>query len=156
MALSVENALAVKQKSIPSSRNPASQSILRTLFSYFAQHLPGKEFQLVPISGLETADVVGADVAASLFAVLVRKPTASTTNAWFKASDNTTTAGTNPDFALKLIGTAGGGLEHCPVFPKGLPFGTGITFGSHTANNGNTKSNAADAPIGFAIVGASL
>lgn len=156
MALTTEGALQVKQKARGSSRAVWSQSVLRTLFSFFAQHLPGKEFQFVAISGLDAADVVAANVAASLFAVLLRKPTASTTDAWAKASDHATVAAANGDWTQKMIGTSGGGLEHCACYGKGLPFGTGITFGSHTTVSGNTKSASADAPVGFAIVGATV
>lgn len=154
MALTLASALSVKQKTLADTRNADSQSLLRTFFSYWSQHKLNGDLQFVPVSGLSSADVVLANVPARLHVLFLRKPSASTTDAWAKISDNTTTAGTNPDLAVKLIGTGGGNQEVCLVFPQGLKFGTGITLGSHTANNGNTKSNSADAPVGFAIVGA--
>jgi hypothetical protein len=154
MALTLASALSVKQKALADTRAAATQSLLRTFYSYWSQHKGNADLQFVPISGLNAADGVAADVACKLYVAFFKKPTASTTDAWLKASDHATVAAANGDFVLKFIGTGGGGQELCAVFPNGMIFGTGITFGSHTTVNGNTKSNSADAPVGFAIVGA--
>jgi len=154
MALTLASALSVRQKALEQTRNPDSQSLLRTFFSYWSQHKLNADAQFVAISGLNAADVVLADVAAKLYVLFLRKPSGSTTSAWIKVSDNATTAGTNGDMVLYFIGTGGANQELCVVFPKGNIFGTGITVGSHTANNGNTKSASADAPVGFGIVAA--
>ena len=154
MAQTLENALNVKKKALGDTRTAASQALLRTLFSYLAQHKPGVDLQFVAISGLDTADVVLSDVAGRLYCVLLRKPAASTTNAWAKISNHATTAAANGENTYFLVGTGGGGQEICECHPNGQIFTTGMTIGSHTANNGNTKSNIADAPVGFGIVGA--
>jgi hypothetical protein len=82
-------------------------------------------------------------------------------DAWLKGSDNATTAAAAPDIAFKLKGQGVssqslGNREYCALFGDGLPFGTGLTLGSHTTNNGNTKSAVADAPTGFAIIAAAI
>lgn len=154
MAQSLASALSVKTKTLAASRNPDSQSLLRTFFSYWAQHKGNADIEFKPISGLNSADAVLSDVAGRLLVLFLRKPSASTTDAWAKISDHATTAAANGDVVVKLIGTGGGNQEVCLVFPQGLKLGTGATIGSHTTVNGNTKSNVADAPVGFAIVGA--
>jgi hypothetical protein len=154
MAQTLENALRVKQKTLDFTRKPAQQSLLRTLFSHLAQHKGNPDLQFVPISGLETADVVLSDVPGRLYAVLVRKPVASTVDAWFKVSDHASAAAAAADFAAKLVGTGGGGQEVLLVFPDGVILATGATAGSHTAVGGSSKSLVANAPVGFAIVGA--
>lgn len=153
MALTTENALRVKQKAIAESRKPAQQSLLRTLFSHLAQHGGNPELTFVAITGLDSGDVVVSDVACKLFALLAKKPAASTTDTWLKGSDHATAAAANGDIVLKFIGTGGGGQELATIFPDGMKFGTGLTVGGHTTVNGSTDANVADAVIGFAIVG---
>ena len=155
MAQTLASALSAKQKALADTRNPDSQSLLRTFFSYWAQHKGNADIEFKAISGLNAADVVLSDVAGRLLVLFLRKPTASTTTAYAKISDHATTAAAAAELVVALIGTGGGGQEICQVYPKGLIFGTGMTLGSHTTAAGNTKSASADAPVGFAIVGAS-
>jgi hypothetical protein len=154
MALTLEGIVNIKERCrIESRRNPAVADGLRAFFKSM-QQLGNPDLQFVAISGLSAADVVLANVACRLYGVFIIKPSASTVDAWFKISDHATVAGTNPDVAVKLIGTGGGNKSFFLNFGDGLQLGTGATAGSHTANNGNTKSAAADAPTGFGIVGA--
>lgn len=153
MAQTLASALSAKQKALADTRSAATQSLLRTFFSYWQQHKGNNDIQFVAISGLQSADVVLSDVAGKLLALFLKKPTASTVSAWAKISDHATVAAAAAELVLYFIGAAGGGQELCVVFPNGEIFGTGMTLGSHTANNGNSKSLIADAPVGFAIVG---
>lgn len=153
MALVLENINNVAQKTFPDSRQPGVQESLRSLWAHM-QQLRNPDLKIKMVSGLETADVVVSDSACKVYALFIRKPTASTTNAWFKGSNHATTAAANGDFTTFLVGTAGGGREYCPCYHDGLPMGTGFTVGCHTTVNGNTKSAAADAATGFVIVGA--
>jgi hypothetical protein len=155
MALSLEGILVVKQKSRFDSRKAGVTESLRALWAYM-DYLSNPDLQLVAFSGLETADVVIADAACKVHAIYMKKPAASTTNAWFKGSNHASAAAANGDFATFLVGTGGGGREYCPIYADGLPMGTGFTVGCHTTVNGNTKSNAADAATGFVIIGAPL
>lgn len=154
MALTLENALRVKQKATPEIRKPAQQSLLRTLFSHIAQHRANPDLQFVAVTGLNSADLVVAGDPCRLYALLAKKPTASTTDAWLKGSDHATVAAANGDIVLKFVGTGGGGQELAAIFPDGMLFNTGLTLGCHTTVNGNTDSASADAVNGFAIIGA--
>jgi hypothetical protein len=154
-ALALEGILIVKQKSRFDSRKAGVTESLRALWAYM-DYLQNPDLQLVAFSGLETADAVIADAACKVHAIYIKKPSASTTNAWFKGSNHATVAAANGDFTAFLVGTGGGGREYCPVFADGLPMGTGFTVGCHTTVNGNTKSAAADAATGFCIIGAAL
>ena len=153
MALSLEGINLVKRRARADTRSVGVAESLRSLFKHM-ENLGNPDLQLVAISGLESADKVVADAACKLYALYFKKPTASTTDAWIKGSDHATVAAANGDFVAKLVGTAGGGRSYMPVFHDGLKLGTGLTIGSHTTVNGNTKSAAADAPTGFAIIGA--
>lgn len=153
MALVLENANLVRQKTFPDSRKPGVAESLRSFWKHMEQ-LSNPDLKIKMFSGLETADVVVSDAACKVYAIFMKKPTASTTNAWFKGSNHASAAAANGDFTTLLVGTNGGGREYCPVYHDGLPMGTGFTVGCHTTVNGNTKSNAADAATGFVIVGA--
>jgi len=153
MALTLENVNLVKQRTRWEIRKPGSSEVLKALWKHLEQ-LSQPDLQLVPLDYTGAADQVIADVACKLYALYLKKPAASTTDAWIKASDHATTAAANGDLVVKMIGTGGGGQEHALVFPDGLKFGTGLSTASHTTVNGNTDSNAADSCVGFAIVGA--
>lgn len=153
MALTLENINLVRQKTYPDSHWPGVAENLRALWKHM-QQLSNPDLKIKFVSGLETADVVASDAACKVYAIFLKKPSASTTDAWAKGSDHASAAAANGDFVAKLIGTGGGGREYCPVFADGLKMGTGFTVGSHTTVNGSTKSAAADAWTGFVIVGA--
>lgn len=152
MSLSLTDINKVKAKARYDLKKPGVVEALRGLFKHMEQ-LRNPDLQFVPITG-SGADEVIADVGAKLYALYLRKPTASTTDAWFKISNHATTASANGDLVVYLRGTDGGGKEHCMTWNDGLPFGTGLTAASHTANNGAVASAAADQPTGFAIIGA--
>lgn len=152
MSLSLTDINKVKQKCRFDLKKPGAVEALRGLFKHMEQ-LRNPDLQFVPITGGGSDEVI-ADVGAKLYALYLRKPTASTTDAWFKISNHASTAGANGDLVVYLRGTGGGGREYCLTFNDGLPFGTGLTAASHTANNGSTDSNAADQATGFAIIGA--
>jgi hypothetical protein len=154
MAQTLASALSVRQKALADTRNASSQSLLRTFFSFWAQQKGNADLEFKAISGLQTADAVLSDVAGKLHVLFLRKPSASTTTAYAKISDHATVAAAAAELVAALIGTGGGNQEICQVYPDGLKFGTGMTIGSHTTASGNTMSAAADAPVGFAIVGA--
>jgi len=153
MALTLENVNLVKQRTRWEIRKPGASEALRALWKHLEQ-LSNPDLQLVALNYAGGADQVIANVACKLYALYLRKPAASTTDAWIKASDHATTCSGNGDLVVKMIGTGGGGQEHALVFPDGLKFGTGLTTASHTTVNGTTHSSAGDACVGFAIVGA--
>lgn len=153
MAIATEAINLVKRRARADTRSVGVAESLRSLFKHM-ENLGNPDLQLVAISGLDSADKVIADAACKVYAIYLFKPTASTTDAWFKASNHATTAAANGDVVVYLRGTAGGGRSYCAVFHDGLPMGTGFTCAAHTTVNGSTDSAAADAPTGFAIIGA--
>ena len=153
MSLTLENINLTMQKAGFANRKAGTQTIGRA-FAEYMNTLKNPDTQIVFISGLDSADKVVADVACKLYALWIRKPTASTVDAWAKGSNHATVAAADGDVAVFLVGTSGGGREYLLTFPDGLPLGTGLTVGSHTTVDGNTKSATADAWTGFAIIGA--
>lgn len=153
MALSLGDINTVRQKTRAEARSVGAHEVLRALWKHM-QSLGNPDLQIVEYAGLGAADKVIADVPCKLYAVFVAKPAGSTTDSWLKGSDHVSAAAANGDLVVKMRGTAGGGKSHCLVFPDGLQLPAGLTLGAHTTVNGNTKSNAADAPTGFAIIGA--
>lgn len=154
MALTLEGIQLVKERCrIEARRNPAVADGLRAFFKAM-QALGNLDLQFVPISGLETADKVLADVPCKLYGLFFQKPAASTVDSWLKVSDHATVAAANGDVTAKLRGTSGGNRSYFMNFGDGLPLPTGATAGAHTTVNANGKSLVADAPTGFAIVGA--
>jgi hypothetical protein len=153
MSLTLENANQVKQRARSESRRAGQAAGLRSFWHYLEQ-LGNPDLQFVAISALQTADVVLANVACKLYAILITKPAASTVDSWFKVSDHATVAAAAADVVVKCLGTGGGGRGYAVIFHDGLKLGTGATAGAHTAVDGNSKSLVADAPVGFAIVGA--
>lgn len=155
MALSLTDPNVTFQKARGASRSAGVQESIRAL----AQHINTQgnpDLQFVAFTTTGQADVVIANAACVIYAAYFKKPTASTTDAWLKGSDNATTAAANGDIVFKLIGTGGGGREYCPFFAGGLPFGTGLTIASHTTVNGSTDSNVADSCAGFFVLGAAI
>lgn len=153
MALSLEGINLVKRRARGDTRAVGVAESLRSLWKHM-ENLGNPDLQLVVISGLETADKVIADAACKLYALYLKKPTASTVDSWAKGSNHATVAAANGDVVVYLRGTSGGGRSYMPVFHDGLPLATGLTVGAHTTVNANGKSLVADAPTGFAIVGA--
>lgn len=152
MALSLGDPRKVKEKCRFDLRKPGAVEALRGLFKHLEQ-LRNPDLQFVPIAATGSDEVI-ADVGCKLYALFLKKPAASTTDAWFKGSNHATTAAANGDIVVYLRGTSGGGREYALTFNDGLPFGTGLTVASHTTVNGSTDSAAADSPTGFAIIGA--
>jgi hypothetical protein len=153
MALTLENINLVKQRCRPDLRKPGVGEALRALFHHMEQ-LGNPDLQYVSLDFTANADIVVANVACKLYGLCLKKPAASTTNAWVKGSDHATAAAANGDVVVKMVGTGGGGQEHFVPFLDGLKLGTGLTMASHTAVDGDTDSADADACIGFAIIGA--
>jgi hypothetical protein len=155
MVLTLTDANVAFRKARGSSLGAGSQEVLRALSAHI-NTLGNPDLQIVPYTTTGAADVVIANVACKLHAIYMKKPTASTTDAWLKGSDHATVASANGDIVTKLIGTGGGGREYCVTYADGLALGTGLTIASHTTVNGSTDSAAADSASGFCILSAAL
>lgn len=153
MALTLEDALKVKQRSRWDTRKPGVSEVFRALWKHL-EALRNPDLQFVAYSGLNAGEQVVANVPAKLYAVYAAKPAASTTTAFLKLSDHATATQAGASLVIPFVGTGGGGQTHAAVFPDGLLFNTGITINSTTTGDGTMESAAADAPTGFCIVGA--
>jgi hypothetical protein len=155
MALSLIAASIVVRKALGQTRTPGVMLMLEKFFrEVLNDQRKNEDLYYEAYSGLNSADQVIADAACKLFVLFGKKPAASTTDAWLKGSDHATVAAANGDVVAKYLGAGGGGREHVLIFPNGLSLGTGLTLGCHTTVSGNTKSAAADAVTGFAVIGA--
>src|SRR6187551_2654901 len=111
MALVLSDIATVLRKMMPEAKSAGVQEIARALKAHFVT-LGLPDLKIVFFSGLETADAVVSDSACKLYAVYVKKPAASTTNAWFKGSNHATVAAANGDITAFLVGTSGGGRSY--------------------------------------------
>lgn len=153
MGLVLEANVLVKERARAESRAPGVNEALRSLWKHM-QQLKNPDLKIKFFSGFKSADVVVSDSPCKLYAVYFAIPATATVNSWLKGSDHATVAATAGDIVFQSIAASTAGKQFCPVFHDGLPMATGLTLGSHTANNGNTKSELVDAATGFAIVGA--
>lgn len=153
MALTLEGANLVKRRTRMDTRAVGVAESLRSFWKHM-ENLGNPDLKYQAISGLESADQVISDSPCKVYAIYMKKPSASTVDAWLKGSNHATAAAANGDFTAFLVGTAGGGRSYMPVFHDGLKMGTGFTVGCHTTVNGSSKSLVADAATGFALVGA--
>ena len=143
----------VRRTRMESRRSPGVTEALRSFFKHM-QSKGNPDLYFEAFSGLETADQVISDSPCKLYVLFVHKPAASTVNSWFKGSDHASAAAAAGDVSVFLVGTAGGNRQYAIVFHDGLPLANGLTLGAHTAVGGSSKSLVADAPTGFAIIGA--
>jgi hypothetical protein len=151
MALSLENTTLTKQRCLAETRKPDIQALLKAFFSHLAQHKGNPQLQATFFSALAGTDVVAADAACKLYAWYIKKPTASTTAAYVKASNHASALDEADDTMHVYLPT---NEEVLLVFPNGIAMSTGFTIGSNTTASGTGASAAADQPSGFVIVGA--
>lgn len=154
MAISLSNAVLVKQRALAETRKPNVQGALKWFFSYIAQHLnPQAQFQIVFFSALGSTDVVIADAACKLYAVFMRVPSTSDAVTFVKATDHASTASdAASEFRFAFGGT--GVAEEIVIYHRGKAMANGITMQGTTTADGGTGSDAADGCSGFVILGA--
>lgn len=150
MALSLEGINLTKQRARAEIRSPHIALLLKTLFSYLAQHKGNPDLQFTAYSSLSTTDVVIADAACRLYALYVKKPATSTTAAYVGITNHASTGSTAAATMRLYLPTSN---EELLIFPDGLAMSAGVTIISATAPSGATGSSAADQSSGFGIVG---
>lgn len=154
MALSLEDAVRVKQKARAETRRPKTQILLKALFEYINSHKSNPKLQLVPFDAISTATtgsgVILADVACRLYAAFVKSPNASTTSTVFKITDDETTASPT---AIADAFTIPAAAEELFLWPEGRQMAAGIGVQATLTVASSTGSAAADRPSGFVIVG---
>jgi hypothetical protein len=153
MAISVQSQVLAYQRAgqwiTGQSERSSTKLIFQALKSYISQFQGDIDLQVVPFDNLTDTDTVLADAACKLYALVLRKVTA--TAAYFKGSDHaTTSSATAPEIELRQ-NTAD--KEDLLLFPDGLPLANGLTVSSNTTSDGNTTSAAGDGAKGFALIG---
>lgn len=156
MALSLESANLVRQKTRMYTKNPLIFYTLKAFFLYHSTNKGNADLQFITIDDADvtgTDGVVAADAAATLYVAYVKKR-GTATDSYFKLFDDATNDGTAGDERI-TIPLLEASEDHILVFPSGVTFATGIVATSHTSADGTTDSTAGDSGDGFLIIGAS-
>ncbi len=152
MALSTQSAVLAKRRAgnwVSGFGKPFTQGALKWFWSWISQFAGNPDLQIKEFAALSDVEVVIADVACKLYALILAKATATAT--YTKATDSATTSSdASSEIRIKQAGAA---TETVLFYPQGLPMASGITMQGNTTAGGGTGS-AADGANGFAIVGA--
>lgn len=155
MALSLEAAGLVKQKTRHRTRDPLVNHALQAFFARHAQK-GNADLQLVEIDDTDltgTNGVIVATPAAVVYVAFIRKR-ATATDSYFKIYDDATvdTTATDARVVLPLLEAS---EDNIVIFPDGLDMADGIVATSHTTPLATVDSTAGDSGDGFIILGAS-
>jgi hypothetical protein len=156
MAISIESASLVRQKTRRYTLNPAVSWILKAFFTYHSTNKDNADLELIYIDDADvtgTDGVVAADAACVVYVLYVTKR-ATATDSYFKLFDDATddSAAGDERYQTALLEAS---EPHIAVWPSGLTCATGVVLTSHTTSNGTTDSTAGDSGDGFIIIGAS-
>ena len=153
MALSLESAGKVRQKTRMITLDPSVFYALKSFFLYWATNKGNADLQFVPFSeaDCDNADGTGIVDAACTVHVAYIKKLASATDNYFKLFDSATvdTTTTEQRLVLPLFQASESQLW---VSNKGLPMAAGVTVTQHTTSEGTTDGS--DGGDGFIIVAA--
>lgn len=155
MALVLESAGRVRQKTRMQARTAAAQYALKAWFMYHATNKGNADLQLVNVGD---ADITGADghpladAPCVVYVVYIKKGTTAT-DAYFKLFDSATVDTTATEGRL-VIPLLEAGEDQIMIFPNGLTMAAGVTGAAHTTYAAAVDSTALDAGDGFIIIGA--
>jgi hypothetical protein len=153
MALSLERALLVRERTRRFTRKPKIQSALKAFFSYIDQHKRDIDLQFVAFSALDDSETVIADAACKVYATYMRKGSGSTVTTFVKETDSATTSSdASSEFRFELAEV--GAQEEIVIYFDGAAMASGVTMQGNTTANGGTAAVAVDAVSGFVIIGA--
>lgn len=153
MALSLENANKVRQKTRGITLNAGVFYALKALFLHLAANKGNPDLQFIPFTETQ-ADVAGgtvlADAACKVYFVYVKKENSATRNICFLYDDatNDTTAA---DARIGLDLNAANEVAFA-CYPDGNAFGTGVVVTQYSDGVGATDGS--NGGSGFVIVGA--
>jgi hypothetical protein len=152
MALTLESAVRVKQRTLAETRKPKVQAILKAFWSYHDQHKRDPDLQFVPFVTLgSAADVVIADAACKVYLIFIVSPAASSTATFVKGTDSATTGS---DTASELVQKVAGAATEILAYFDGFSMASGFVLEAHTTADGGTGSSAADRANGWVVIGA--
>lgn len=162
MAITLESAGKVRQKTYASGLNPLVYAQFKAFFQYWSTHKANADMQYIPFSSVLVDDAGGqvlADAACTLYAVYGTKSTAdlrtagSATDAYLAIFDDATDdagAGTDGRLVMPFLLASEASVY---LNPSGISCPTGVVAKSYTDFDGTTDSTAGDAPNGFVIIG---
>lgn len=164
MALSLQTANLVRQKTYMINRNPGVFYALKALFLHLAANRGNPDLQIVNVDGTNLASDGGnttpqvvANVACTLYALYLKKLGATQT--WFKLNDSASTVtGNGTDtmtFALNTTDQAGdtSKFEYLFLYPQGYSMANGLCVTEQTTATGTTQTLKANRADGFIIIG---
>lgn len=152
MALTLERATFVRQRTLADTRKPKIQAVLKAFWSYWDQHKRDPDLQFVPFVTLgSAADVVIADAACKVYLIYIASPTGATNATFVKATDSATTGS---DTASEIVQKVGATSIEMLTYFDGLAMGSGFVLEAHTTADGGTGTSAADRANGWVVLGA--
>lgn len=162
MAISLESAGKVKQKTRMNDLDPLAYYTLKGFFLDWASRKSNADLQFIPFASTSIDDAGGqvlADAACTLYVVYARKGTldhrtaGTATDSYLVLFDDATDdtgAGTDGRLVLPLMVASESAIyASC----NGIVMGTGVVAKAYTDFDGTTDSSAGDAPNGFVIIG---
>lgn len=155
MALSLESAGRVRQKTRALTLDPSIFLALKGFFAYWASNKSNADLQLIPVGDAAITAAGGgvlADAPATVYVAYIKK-TNTATDSYFKLFDDITDDSTTTDNRL-TVGMLEANEEQFVMFPKGLTMATGVVGAAHTNAEGATQSAAGDSGNGWIIIGA--
>jgi len=156
MAITLEAANLVRQKTRLYTRDPYVAGVLKTFFHNHSTNKGNADLQLVYVDDTDltgTDGVIVADAACVLHLAFIRKR-GTATDSYFKLYDNASVDTTTTD-ARVVIPLLEANEDNIVVFPDGIDMAAGIVATSHTQALGSSDSTAGDSGDGFVILGAS-
>jgi len=161
MALTLEAANRVRQKTYMFARNPGVYYSLQKFFLHLSTNKGNPDLQIVNVDGTSTAsdgsaaDLVIANAAGNLFAIyLIQR---GTTAVWFQAKDNaTSTSKDGTDDLSTKFGNATTKEETLFLYPVGKTLANGLTVSETTTATGAVRTLKANRLDGFIIISGGL
>lgn len=138
MALSTQDIVLAKRRFFHAvNLDAATRQLATALFSFLAQQGGKPDCQVVEFGPLSDTDVVIADTACQLLAIILHKTTA--TASFTKGTDHATTCSTDgtQDLSVKIADTK----YHAVLFPNGRACASGWTMLGNTTGTGSTGSS---------------
>jgi hypothetical protein len=150
MAISTQDIVRAKRRffNAPTLTAPNSQLAV-AFFSWLAQQGGTPDLQVVEFGPLSSSEVVIADAACKIYAIVQKCPTATAT--YTKGTDNATTASdAASEYRQKIEGI---NRSMAAFYPTGFPMANGFTMQGTTTADGGTGSSTNGAS-GVVLLGA--
>ena len=155
MALALESAGRVRQKTRSLTLDPSVFLALKGFFQYWATNKQNADLQFVPFSDTQATTTAGAPIVDAPCTVYVQyvKKGSTATDSFLKLFDDITDDSTTTD-SRNAVALLEADEESLLIYPKGLTMAVGVVVSATTALEGSTNSTAGDAGNGWLIIGA--